>query len=113
MCDPAQSTPNKAHVTVHSPAQPPSPPDLKHAPTGAASEWLTAFAPHRGLVNGHLQTIVGNFLPRPDFRLPFVTDTVEVDAADGSRVLCHSHWQSGSDFMRRLTMVLVHGLEGS
>jgi uncharacterized protein len=65
------------------------------------------------LANGHVQTIVGNFLPRGAFRLPFETDTVEVDPADGSRVVCHAHWQSRPDMHRRLTLVLVHGLEGS
>ena len=28
-------------------------------------DWLTDFVPRRGLSNGHVQTIVGNFLPRP------------------------------------------------
>src|ERR1035438_1743493 len=51
--------------------------------------WLSSFQPHRGLSNGHLQTIVGNFLPRPPFRLASVSETVEVDPSDGSRVLCH------------------------
>ena len=95
-------------MTAHSPAQPPAHPAAKTAP-----EWLTAFAPRRGLVNGHLQTIVGNFLPRAPFTLPFVTNTVEVDPADGSRLLCHAHWHGGSDMAQRLTLVLVHGLEGS
>lgn len=99
-------------MTTHSPAQLQTSSEL-NSRAGAGSEWLTAFAPRRGLVNGHLQTIVGNFLPRPAFRLPFVADTVEVDPADGSRVLCHAHWHSGSDMRRRLTLVLVHGLEGS
>ncbi len=99
-------------MTFHSPAE-------QHKPakgnisSGAAREWLTAFAPRRGLVNGHLQTIVGNFLPRSAFVLPFESDLVEVDAADGSRVLCHAHWQTEPDMHRRLTLVLVHGLEGS
>ena len=75
--------------------------------------WLSAFEPRRGLANAHLQTIVGNFLPRPAFRLASVAETVEVDPADGSRVLCHCHWQSDPEFARRLTVVLVHGLEGS
>lgn len=75
--------------------------------------WLTAFAPRRGLLSGHLQTIVGNYLPRPVFRLESVADAVVVDPADGSRVLCHCHWQPGEDLGRRLTLVLVHGLEGS
>jgi predicted alpha/beta-fold hydrolase len=99
-------------VTAYSSSQPPASTELNPY-AGAGSEWLTAFSPRRGLVNGHLQTIVGNYLPRPAFRIPFVADTVEVDPADGSRVLCHAHWQSGSDMSRRLTLVLVHGLEGS
>ena len=72
-----------------------------------------AFIPCRGLSNGHLQTIVGNFYPRPAFRLSAVSETVEVDPADGSRVLCHCHWQEEPHRSSRLTLVLVHGLEGS
>ena len=75
--------------------------------------WLIPFEPHPWLMNGHLQTIVGNFLPRPTFRLPTVPERVEVDAADGSCVLCHCHWQSEEVRAGRLTVVLVHGLEGS
>lgn len=75
--------------------------------------WLTAFEPHPWLINPHLQTIAGNFLPRPAFRLPSVAETVEVDPADGSRVLCHCHWQREEVRAKRLTVVLVHGLEGS
>ena len=99
-------------MTVDSPDQTPARSETG-ASASAAAEWLTAFAPRRGLVNGHLQTIVGNFLPRGAFDFPFDTDIVEVDPADGSRVLCHAHWHSGSDMHRRLTLVLVHGLEGS
>jgi uncharacterized protein len=69
------------------------------------------FVPRRGLANAHLQTIAGNFFPRPAFRLAAVSETVEVDPADGSRVLCHCHWQA--EPATRLTVVLVHGLEGS
>jgi len=75
--------------------------------------WFTAFVPQRGLANGHLQTIVGNFLPRPAFRLAGIAETVEVDSNDGSRVLCHCHWQTEPVRASRLTLVLVHGLEGS
>ncbi len=77
-----------------------------------AQSWLTAFSPRRGLLNGHLQTIVGNFLPRPPFSLASVTETVEVDPSDGSRVICHCHWHPDQD-PSRLTVVMVHGLEGS
>jgi len=75
--------------------------------------WLIPFEPHPWLLNGHLQTIVGNFFPRPAFRLPSIAETVEVDATDGSRVLCHCHWQPEAGRVSQLTVVLVHGLEGS
>jgi predicted alpha/beta-fold hydrolase len=81
--------------------------DAIAAPAG----WLQPFEPRRGLSNGHLQTIVGNYLPRPPFQLPTASETVEVDAADGSRVQCDAHWQA--DPAACLTVVLVHGLEGS
>jgi hypothetical protein len=74
---------------------------------------ISAFVPHRGLSGGHMQTIAGNYFPRPAFRLAAVSETVEVDPADGSRVLCHCHWQKEPERAGRLTVVLVHGLEGS
>ena len=104
---------NKAFVTADFPTHPTGPSELNSATAASNSAWLTAFAPRRGLLNGHIQTIVGNYLPRPPFRLPFVTEAVEVDPADGSRVICHGHWQPGPDMNRRLTLVQVHGLEGS
>ena len=76
-------------------------------------EWLKPFHPKRGLADGHLQTIAGNFFPRPAFRLTAEAETVEVDPADGSRVLCHCHWQREPVRATRLTVVLTHGLEGS
>ena len=100
-----QSDLHKVFVTSDSPTQLDA--------NSAAAEWLTAFAPRRGLMNGHLQTIVGNFLPRRAFSLRFESDAIEVDPADGSRVLCQAHWHSGPDMHQRLTLVLVHGLEGS
>ena len=76
-------------------------------------DWLTDFVPRHGLSNGHLQTIVGNFLPRPALRIETIEEEVIVDPLDGSRVLCHCHWQPGNDRASRLTLILVHGLEGS
>lgn len=75
--------------------------------------WLTDFVPRRGLLNGHLQTIVGNFYPRPAYRHQAEAEIVVVDPADGSRVLCHCNWQPEPVRAQRLTAVLVHGLEGS
>ena len=74
---------------------------------------LTPFSPHLGLRNGHLQTIAGNFWPRPPFCLPAAPETVLVDPVDGSRVLCHCHWHPEAVADDRLTVVFVHGLEGS
>jgi predicted alpha/beta-fold hydrolase len=87
--------------------------NIVDAQLGNAPEWLTAFEPRRGLSNGHLQTIVGNFLPRPPFPSQGVVETVEVDPNDGSRVQCHCHWQGERNLAGKLTLVLVHGLEGS
>ena len=67
------------------------------------------FVPRRWLRNGHFQTLAGNFLkranqlPGPEERLFRVAPEVQV--------LCHCHWQS--ERQRRLTVLLVHGLEGS
>ena len=75
------------------------------------------FRPRRFLRNGHLQTIMGNYLPRVD-RLPAaVSQLVEVAAAaDGqiaSQVLCHCHFQPAEVRAERPTALIVHGLEGS
>ena len=70
-----------------------------------------------GLTNGHLQTILGNFLRRPDLLPPFTRELVEVSPAThhqiSSQVLCHCHWQPESVRRDRLTVILLHGLEGS
>ena len=79
----------------------------------SAAPLLTDFVPRRWLSNGHLQTIAGNFWPRPPFQLPSEEVAVEVDPADASRVLCHCHWQPRPVRASRLTLVLLHGLEGS
>ena len=75
------------------------------------------FEPRRGLRNGHVQTIAGNFLPRPDRLPPFTSELIEVAPADdnqpASQVLCHCHWQPEAVRPARLTVILLHGLEGS
>jgi predicted alpha/beta-fold hydrolase len=82
-------------------------------PTAPALSWLEDFRPLRGVRSGHLQTILGNYFPRPPLLIDSSPETVEVDPADGSRVLCHCHWQPEPERASRLTVVLVHGLEGS
>ena len=79
----------------------------------ADAAWLDAFVPRRGLWNADLQTIVAAFRPRT-FHLPPPDDViVPVDPTSGSRVLCRCHWQPEDVRAERLTILLVHGLEGS
>lgn len=82
-----------------------------------ASPWMRPFVPRRFLRNGHLQTIVGNLLPRTDSLPEPESRLIEVEAATSARgasfVLCHCHWQPDKVWSERLTMIIVHGLEGS
>ncbi len=68
-----------------------------------------SFVPRRGLRGGHLQTLAGNFLPRTD-NLPAAEQRL-FQVEEDVQVLCHCHWQP--DRRGRLTVILVHGLEGS
>jgi uncharacterized protein len=81
-----------------------------------ASPWMSPFVPPRFLRNGHLQTIVGNLLPRT-YSLPEPeSQLIEVEPSNShgaSFVLCHCHWQPAEVRSQRLTMIIVHGLEGS
>jgi uncharacterized protein len=67
------------------------------------------FVPRRFLRGGNAQTIAGNFiqrangLPEPEERL--------FEIEPGVRILCHCHWQP--ERQGRLTLIVVHGLEGS
>lgn len=95
--------------TVYSPSRP-----------AAASDWpaeYPRFHPRLGLSNGHLQTIVGNFLPRTDSLPPAMRQWVEVSPAHGSQissqVLCECHWQPATERANRPTVIILHGLEGS
>ena len=86
-------------------------------PTPPTQTWLAPFQPRPLLRNGHLQTLAGNFLPR-NISLPQPESLlVEVEGPvlnyGPSYVLCHCHWQPPEIRAQRLTVVLVHGLEGS
>jgi predicted alpha/beta-fold hydrolase len=94
------------------------------------------FLPRRFLRNGHLQTLVGNYLPRQYVLPEPEAHLIQVDAGEAepaygdsrvadrltqartdarsrgaSYVLCHCHWQANASL--RPTVLLVHGLEGS
>ena len=91
-------------------------------PAAAAPDagWRAAvpeFRPRRWMTNGHVQTIAGNFLPRPDHLPEPTPQLVEVAPARGaqiaSQVLCECHWQPADVRASRPTAILLHGLEGS
>jgi predicted alpha/beta-fold hydrolase len=77
----------------------------------------TEFRPRRFMQNGHIQTILGNYLPRPNHLPPPEAQLVEVSRATedqiASQVLCHCHWQPAEVRASRPTAIIVHGLEGS
>ncbi len=77
------------------------------------SLWLTDFIPRRRMSNPDVQTLLANFLPRKTQLPPAENIIVEVDATSNSHVLCHCNWQSEAVRSKRMTMLLVHGLEGS
>ena len=72
-------------------------------------ETVDAFVPRRLLGNGHVQTVVGNFLRR-DNRMPPPEERL-FEVEEGVKILCHCHWQSQRE--TRPTVVIIHGLEGS
>ncbi len=86
---------------------------------------LQPFVARRWLGNPHAQTIVGNFLRRETAHVPAPEPLVvpvepphRFEQPDGtlvdveeSSILCLCHWQPARE--TRLTVALVHGLEGS
>ena len=63
----------------------------------------------RGLRGGHLQTLASFFLPR-SIPLPSAEKRL-IEVEPGVKLLCHCHWQT--DRENALTVIIVHGLEGS
>src|SRR5882757_2813637 len=68
-----------------------------------------SFIPRRWLRGGHLQTL-GSFLISRRFNLPAPEKRL-IEVAPGIEVMCHCHWQV--DRTKPLTIIIVHGLEGS
>ena len=63
----------------------------------------------RWLRGGHMQTVASFLMPRR-FTLPMPEERL-IEVAPGVQVLCHCHWQA--DRTKALTIIIVHGLEGS
>ncbi len=68
-----------------------------------------SFSPRRGLTGGHRQTLAGALL-RPQNLLP-APEPRRFRVDDETQVLALCHWQL--ERQRCLTLVIVHGLEGS
>lgn len=67
------------------------------------------FRPRKFLSGGHVQTIASFLLPRR-ITLPKSEERL-IEVEPGIHVLCHCHWQM--DRRATLTVIVVHGLEGS
>lgn len=67
------------------------------------------FFPRRRLAGGHFQTIASFFLSR-HIALPTAEDRL-IEVEPGVKVLCRCYWQK--DRRQALTVIVVHGLEGS
>jgi uncharacterized protein len=72
-------------------------------------ENTSTFVPRRWLRGGHVQT-VASFLIQRRIHLPAPEERL-IEVAPGIQVLCHCHWQA--DRTTPLTIIIVHGLEGS
>jgi len=79
--------------------------------SSSTSKIQSVFRPRRWLRGGHLQTLAGNFLKRPN-GLPEPEERL-FQVEDDVQVLCHCHWQPDGSRQRTMTLMLVHGLEGS
>jgi predicted alpha/beta-fold hydrolase len=77
--------------------------------TSQTHEVTRLFTPRRWLRGGHVQT-VASFLISRRFHLPAPEERL-IEVEPGIQVLCHCHWQA--DRARALTILIVHGLEGS
>ena len=67
------------------------------------------FVPHPWFRNGHAQTLAGNFQRRRNLLPPAEDRLFNVEPE--AQILCHCHWQQ--DRGQRMTLIIVHGLEGS
>jgi len=78
------------------------------------SGWIpaTPFRPRRWLSGGHVQTIASFFIQRK-IHLPTAEERL-VEVAPGIKVRCWCRWQQREEDRRNaLTLIVVHGLEGS
>jgi len=68
-----------------------------------------SFVPHSWFRNAHAQTLAGNFQRRRNLLPPAEDRLFQVE--EEAQILCHCHWQT--ERAERMTLIIVHGLEGS
>lgn len=80
--------------------------------------WQTNFSPPRWLQNPHLQTLAGNFMrrnwslpPAEELLVPVYDPQAAAAGYASTQLLNLCHWQPSRH--ARLTVLLLHGLEGS
>jgi uncharacterized protein len=86
-----------------------APPHRATETTRAHDFFGEPFRPRRPFRGAHAQTLAGNFLPRRS-QLPAAEERL-FQVEPGVRVSCHCHWQP--DRTQAMTLIIVHGLEGS
>jgi hypothetical protein len=79
----------------------------------SSTKWTVRapFRPRRWLGGGHAQTLASFFLPRK-IHLPTAEERL-VEVEPGIRIRCWCYWQSEAGRSQALTLIVVHGLEGS
>ena len=77
--------------------------------TPQTQEETRPFTARRWLRGGHVQTLA-SFLIQRRFHVPAPEERL-IEVETGVKVLCHCHWQA--DRTQALTIIVVHGLEGS
>ena len=77
--------------------------------TPQTQEETRPFTARRWLRGGHVQTLA-SFLIQRRFHVPAPEERL-IEVEPGVKVLCHCHWQA--DRTQALTIIVVHGLEGS
>jgi uncharacterized protein len=82
---------------------------LKYQIVAGSQTTTRTFRARRGLAGGHRQTLASFFLRRR-INLPAAEKRL-VEVESGVEVLCHCQWQSHRQ--EALTVIAVHGLEGS
>ena len=86
---------------------------IKDSSPDSAGQWSvrSPFRPRRWLGGGHVQTIASFLLPRK-IHLPAAEERL-VEVEPGIKVRCWCHWQDETQRRNALTLIVVHGLEGS